>query len=94
MLSIMLREPPTDAACEAILEPINRMRDKDLLKFHLSAYRSSFRVFRRHENPPYTSISFVMDDVPDYISPWKEYDHPHVYDHQSNDGSYFPKYAG
>jgi hypothetical protein len=49
--------PLTDAITDAVLQPIYRMRDKSLTEFHITAPDHIFRLFRRAENPPYTSIS-------------------------------------
>jgi hypothetical protein len=57
-LQIFLFPQLNNAVCDAILKPIDRMHERDLSEFHIAAPEITFRLFRRHKNPPYTSISF------------------------------------
>jgi hypothetical protein len=57
-LDMFVLPPLTGAVFNAILEPIDRMRGKRPLEFHLAAPEPTFRIFRKHLDPPYTSISF------------------------------------
>jgi len=85
-LKLFLYPPITDEVCSTVLAPIDHMRSKDLLEFHIAAPEPTFRLFRRHQNPPYTSISFFS--VPASARDYEWDDGP--YSRPRDQGTYFP----
>jgi hypothetical protein len=97
VLLIIITFPPlTDAVLDAVLKPIDRMRGKTL-EFHLAAPEPAFRVFRQHQDPPYTSISFgnIGDTGPDIYNEgfkgekWDDGE----FERGKDDGNWFPIYT-
>jgi hypothetical protein len=87
-LWLVLLPPLTDEVCDAILAPIYRLKDKGLSEFHLAAPDHTFRLFRRAENPPYSTISFYP--LGSYHSPWHHHWDDSPYQIGRDDGVYFP----